>query len=202
MKDESCFALSEIHQLLHPLHPHPLQPPDNHHLSSSDVDVYVCDGCNSTCPFFVFHCKEESCDFKLDVQCALSLKESQGPAVEPTTIQHFLDPHGTLRSFYCRLQLNCEICSGSVTGLAYGCVECKTALHVSCAEYPQEILQHPYHPQHPLRVHVTEYEEPPNSLSKCMVCRSPLSYNPLYQCLPCGLALHMDCFINLFSRPL
>ncbi|KAJ4829512.1 hypothetical protein Tsubulata_040194 [Turnera subulata] len=221
MIDESCFGISKDQELLHPLHPHPLLL--TFKLNPLLLRPSICAGCDSLCAGFIFQC--EMCDFTLDVHCALSKDQSHRQRNEahafqqnnkPTTIQHFLDPH-SLRLFYFRGEVICKIClgsipdpaygypecqSGPVTRLAYGCLHCKTCLHISRAEFPKEI-QHPYHPQHPFRVSpVTDFEEP-NLLSKCKVCRGYLYGKPLYQCLPCRLALHMDCaYKTLFSSPL
>ncbi|KAJ4828476.1 hypothetical protein Tsubulata_040614, partial [Turnera subulata] len=195
MIDESCFGLSKNQELLHPLHPHPLlltfklNPPWDRSC--------ICDGCDSLCPRFIFQCK--MCDFTLDVQCALS-KENKCRKLEvtgedqqqkPTTIQHFSHPHN-LRLFNSRwnsAHCRCKICKDLVKGPAYGCVECGFYLHISCAEFPLEI-QHPYHPQHPLRASATTFDE--QCSSWCKMCRENVGL-AVYQCRPCRLALDMVC---------
>ncbi|KAJ4829514.1 hypothetical protein Tsubulata_040197 [Turnera subulata] len=215
MLDESCFGLSENQELLHPLHPdHPLL------LISSPpwIRAHICDGCSSICPTFIFQCKR--CDFTLDVQCALS-KENQGrrklevagdddQLKKSTTIQHFSHPH-SLRLFNCRwYRLRCRLCSDWVKGPAYGCVECEFYHHISCAEFPLEIqiscaefpleIQHPYHPENPLRASATTPDV--QWSSRCKACRLLVGL-AVYQCRPCGLALHMICANQtLLSSPL
>ncbi|KAJ4823417.1 hypothetical protein Tsubulata_025581, partial [Turnera subulata] len=204
--DESCFGLSKNQELLHPLHPHPLllsdKPPTPIEGYVSPPSNYVCDGCNSTCGRFFFHC--ENCDFKLDVRCALS-NETQPEAAgddqqkKPTTIKHFADHH-SLKLFNCRWEDRyCPICEEWIIGPAYGCFECGTYLHISCAEFPPEI-KHPYHPQHPLRACATNDDE--RLSAECKVCREFVG-GAGYLCRPCGFALDMPCALEtLLSVPL
>ncbi|KAJ4822062.1 hypothetical protein Tsubulata_011519 [Turnera subulata] len=141
--------------------------------------------------------------------CALS-KENKCRKLEvtgddqqqkPTTIQHFSHPHN-LRLFNSRwnsAHCRCKICKDLVKGPAYGCVECGFYLHISCAEFPLEI-QHPYHPQHPLRASATTFDE--QCSSWCKMCRENVGL-AVYQCRPCRLALDMDCANQtLLSTPL
>ncbi|KAJ4846774.1 hypothetical protein Tsubulata_031245 [Turnera subulata] len=207
--DESCFGLSKNQELLHPLHPHPLLLSDKPRNTKPNVvgqfalsNNYVCDGCNSICGRFLFLCEE--CNFKLDVRCALSKENHDSDdqlqkEKKPTATDHFLDPH-SLKLFNCRWKdRNCEICEDWIIGPAHGCFECETYLHISCAEFPLQI-QHPYHPQHPLRASGTTFQDQCSSV--CKSCGESVRA-AVYQCRPCGFALDMVCALQtLLSYPL
>ncbi|KAJ4849299.1 hypothetical protein Tsubulata_050637 [Turnera subulata] len=196
MLDQSCFGLSKNHQLLHPLHPHhPLQLSDNTKQLQSQTQRIssdnVCDGCGYICGPFSFRCQED-CNFKLDVRCALSSEESHNSDDDQqprTIINHFMDPH-SLSLFNCRENdgVNCAICNDPIVGPTYGCFQCEIYLHVSCAEFQLQI-QHPFHPQHPLRASATSQDQ---STSVCKSCKWFLGA-AVYQCRPCGFSLDMLC---------
>ncbi|XP_031399201.1 uncharacterized protein LOC116209640 isoform X2 [Punica granatum] len=112
-----------------------------------------------------FRC--ESCYFDLDPKCALQTHSAIQEGVA-TTIQHFIHDH-PLTLYYFKptnyykpmknLVFHCEACRQPMTtdGLAYCCLVCdknngdRFLLHQSCAHLPSG-LEHPFHPQHQLKL--------------------------------------------------
>ncbi|OWM66991.1 hypothetical protein CDL15_Pgr000443 [Punica granatum] len=91
-------------------------------------------------------------------------------------------------------RFECQICSISVKGPAYHCIDCEFFIHKSCAELPPEI-QHPSHPQHPLVL-----STPSGRSFGCYGCRYPLSVN-CYQCYDCRIDLHVGCAVATLPPP-
>ncbi|KAJ4828304.1 hypothetical protein Tsubulata_007830 [Turnera subulata] len=160
--DESCFGLSQNHQLLHnPLHsPHPLFLSERPVLAEKPhwFRNSCCDGCKSFISSkFVFLCKE--CDFKLDIQCALSKatpKAGDGDGDRQkklTRIEHFSHPHTLyLVKFGWEVSRDRKLCANPIEGPSYQCRPCGIHLHWDCAFKTQFSvpLKHGCHPQHNL----------------------------------------------------
>ncbi|XP_042990249.1 uncharacterized protein LOC122317309 [Carya illinoinensis] len=80
----------------------------------------------------------------------------------------------------------CLLCDETAFGPGYGCEECVSYMHKSCAELPQE-LQHPSHPKHPL--HLILLQIPPNECDGCREKKITSKYN----CPDCELNLCVKC---------
>ncbi|OWM67331.1 uncharacterized protein LOC116207081 [Punica granatum] len=83
------------------------------------------------------------------------------------SLQHPTHPHALIRRVLSEnCSINCYFCWQLIQGSAYCCQEsCEYYLHESCAlmELPLLILQHPFHPQHPLKL-------TPNTRYSCGNC--------------------------------
>ncbi|KAJ8760640.1 hypothetical protein K2173_015307 [Erythroxylum novogranatense] len=181
---KSCAELP--HEIRHPYHPsHSL------FLHYYQKRRFICERCRDVSEGFCLQC--ESCQFQLDVKCALSTdKASMTSEMYSETkirIKHF-SHHHELVLFNCKKDqsYSCTGCLVRVPGLVYGCFECKFYLHKSCAEMPREI-QHPYHPFHPLRAQVGKYAK-----MICKTCRTGTDNEEIvYYCKDCRFGLHMHC---------
>ncbi|PKI44638.1 hypothetical protein CRG98_034993 [Punica granatum] len=113
----------------------------------------------------------------------------------PSLLQHRFHKHAlVLQELSKDFSLGCKICSISVKGPAYHCIDCEFFLHKSCAELPPKI-QHPSHPQHPL---VFSMDASPRF--RCYGCRNALR-DKCYQCYDCEIDLHVGCAAATLPPP-
>ncbi|KAJ8769749.1 hypothetical protein K2173_005955 [Erythroxylum novogranatense] len=211
---QSCASLP--FELVHPLHsPHPLNLLINPHVSkcSRFSEFYICDKCRNICLGFGYHCSE--CQFSLDIQCALSPTSdcqllsgdcSLGPPQTEAEISHFSHEH-TLALFKFNREkeimdsMECKECKSgcgmpfTVSGLVYGCFNCRFYLHQACAAIPREI-QHPFHRQHQL---VLDYQR--NRIRKfiCDECRD-VSQLFMASCNHCEFRLDFKCVLYTSAK--
>ena len=76
-----------------------------------------------------------------------------------------------------------------IGGSRYGCLQCTFLVHKSCAELQEEILQHPFHPQHPLTIVALKTYE----LGLCNACGSKQHTVFVYKCAECDFNLDLQC---------
>ncbi|XP_062080686.1 uncharacterized protein LOC133785469 [Humulus lupulus] len=84
--------------------------------------------------------------------------------------------------------IKCDICDRSIIASApfYSCDTCQYYLHKSCAQLPQKIIHHSFHPSHPLTLSIHEYRF-------CHSCNTYFTNSPMYLCTDCDLSLHLEC---------
>ncbi|GMP95720.1 hypothetical protein CsSME_00044657 [Camellia sinensis var. sinensis] len=181
-----CTQLPQ--QLSHPFHPqHPLtllpHPPSN-------GGEFRCQACGKARRGFTFHCS--TCQFNLDINCA-SLKPQINQQI---SIRHF--SHTNLHILdLCNKDKNFDVfCSACESQFQdhdsiYVCLECKLLLHKPCAELPQKIDHHPFHPQHSLVLYT---KMPPwESFKRCKACWKDYSFGFNYRCVECKFILGIEC---------
>ncbi|CAL5432558.1 unnamed protein product [Camellia sinensis] len=181
-----CTQLPQ--QLSHPFHPqHPLtllpHPPSN-------GGEFRCQACGKARRGFTFHCS--TCQFNLDINCA-SLKPQINQQI---SIRHF--SHTNLHTLdLCNKDKNFDVfCSACESQFQdhdsiYVCLECKLLLHKPCAELPQKIDHHAFHPQHSLVLYT---KMPPwESFKRCKACWKDYSFGFNYRCVECKFILGIEC---------
>ncbi|XAR70503.1 hypothetical protein NMG60_11027373 [Bertholletia excelsa] len=176
-----CSQLPQ--RISHPFHPqHPLTLLPS---SLSEPKLLICDACGAISLGFTFRCTQ--CQFDLDVHCAALV-----PVDEIDTIQHFSHPHPLI---LCNTKKNrrvsCSCCSLPIEkGLVYVCLECHRFLHKSCCDLPEKIY-HPFHPQHPLILHLLRHPYSPRRF-QCDACGFELDCST-YHCSKCQFDLDVHC---------
>ncbi|PKI49173.1 hypothetical protein CRG98_030451 [Punica granatum] len=183
--------LPEIQHPCHPQHPLILSHPRSRNpptLYWSSVDLLRCCGCHfsiseyDTAP--IYGC--DGCELALHVGCAAATlpPPKDEHEQEEEKIQHFSHEH-PLTSFHVNgpNQIDCRACDQKISGPIYGCRSCIFMLHEPCASLPQQILQHPYHPQHPLTLRA-DFEKFP----ECKACKRQSWF--AYHCNECDYNLH------------
>nr|XP_027067417.1 uncharacterized protein LOC113693027 [Coffea arabica] len=73
----------------------------------------------------------------------------------------------------------------------YKCSECNIFLHKTCAELPREMLHHPLHPNHPLKL-LPNSPYPKDRRCLCDACRQPWN-SFVYHCYRCNFDLDILC---------
>ncbi|XP_017975933.1 PREDICTED: uncharacterized protein LOC18602527 [Theobroma cacao] len=170
-------------EINHPFHPkHPLLL-----LQSSPyapgLDC-ICDFCDEICEASIYHC---SCGLDFHIACALftyniaqqNVEELQHVALEEPLISTENDGE-KLESFHC------FGCWKPLLSSTYFSLDCGFHLHKKCAELPLKI-NHMCHRKHPL---VLQF----NSLRlSCNICEETRRRGFVYCCLPCKVAVHIEC---------
>ncbi|KAG6392088.1 hypothetical protein SASPL_146297 [Salvia splendens] len=163
---------------------------------------FSCIGCHLWCNGFAYSC--ESCDFTLDVVCALIT-----PAIthKPHKSNHFLFMSPTITFL---TDKKCSCCSSTLTGICYSCSSCTDFnLHVRCALLPRTV-RHAFDP-HPLLLTTTGPREAKGGCSSqdeffCEVCEENLEGEGPprwhYSCGECDQWFHYDCIpsVDRLSR--
>ncbi|GKV34585.1 hypothetical protein SLEP1_g42948 [Rubroshorea leprosula] len=159
---KSCAELPR--EINHPSHLyHPLILYEKRPMDCS-YSVWFCNSCRkvneSGEELFVYHCS--SCDFDLDIRCALLINLISGDIPK---LKHFSHQHSLffLKKHYIEPQdQSCSACEEPISGPVYCCFDCSFFLHQKCFELPLEI-NHPSHRKHS----VTLLPNPPPHLEKC-----------------------------------
>lgn len=73
----------------------------------------------------------------------------------------------------------------------YKCSECNIFLHKTCAELPREMMNHPLHPDHPLKL-LPNSPYPKDRSCLCDACRQPWN-SFVYHCYRCNFDLDILC---------
>ncbi|OWM66988.1 hypothetical protein CDL15_Pgr000440 [Punica granatum] len=109
---------------------------------------------------------------------------------EEEIIQHFAHEH-PLASFHVNATnwICCEACNWQISGRVYGCRACIFVLHESCALAPREIMNHPFHPQHPLTLLFDG--------KNVLLNDSRFGYD----CNECGFILDVNCAVSIMHPP-
>ncbi|PKI44634.1 hypothetical protein CRG98_034989 [Punica granatum] len=153
---KSCAELPP--EIQHPSHPqHPLV------FSSCSSQRFRCYGCRNALRGKRYQCYD--CEIHLHAGCAAATlpppkeeeehkdeqKHKDKDHHEEDMIEHFAHNH-PLASFHVDAPnyIRCWACERRISGRVYGCRACIFVLHESCALAPREIMNHPFHPQHPL----------------------------------------------------
>ncbi|GLT36737.1 hypothetical protein SLA2020_110970 [Shorea laevis] len=118
---------------------------------SLDFRYWCCDSCAKSYKFgeelFVYRCS--SCDFDLDLRCALLPNLITGDFPK---LKHFSHQHSLffIQNHYIEPQdRSCSACEEPISGPVYCCFDCRFFLHQKCFELPPEI-KHPSHRKHSL----------------------------------------------------
>ncbi|GLT96261.1 hypothetical protein SLE2022_138980 [Rubroshorea leprosula] len=182
---KSCAELPR--EIRHPSHlDHPLilyhkQP------GYASLDSWYCNSCRKMYKLgeqlFVYRCS--SCDFDLDIRCALlpNLITRDLPKS-----QHFSHPHSLffIQNHHIEPRdRSCSACEEQILGPFYGCFVCLFFLHQKCFELPPEI-EHPSHSKHPLTLLANPL--PHHEKCCCRLCSKPCK-GFIYYCSPCEFGI-------------
>ncbi|XP_031396619.1 uncharacterized protein LOC116207691 [Punica granatum] len=162
-------------QIQHPSHP-------QHSLT------LITDNCFSS-----NYCCHECCFSASAEDLVSTLPPLDEQAEERETINHFAHEH-PLTSFSVTTPNNirCGACKKEISGRVYGCRSCMLLLHESCAQLPQEILQHPFHSKHHLTLLADSQKQ-----FKCNACGLPHEF--AYHCDECRFNLDVLCAVSTLS---
>ncbi|GKV39106.1 hypothetical protein SLEP1_g46920 [Rubroshorea leprosula] len=176
----SCMDIPrEINQ--HPFHPH-------HSLVFLTKSSYKCKGCDKDCSGLAYKC--QACLFELDIECALLPTANCEGA---KWIQHVYHHHPLeLCEIEDGHEAHCPACRENSPGPHFVCHRCNFFLHQSCAIdlLPQTIQDHPFHPNHCLKI--KSYNKSERFF--CRACGMD-DFNVLgYCCEDCpDFKFHLDC---------
>lgn len=188
---ESCASklLRIPDEIIHPLHSHhKLQ------LNLSSTWTFVCDKCLYISEGPRYYYSSSSCNFNLHLTCASSSANDPPPedVRRKTKIQHYSHQH-ILKIFKYRKikeECYCYWCEKrfSDSDICCGCILCKFFVHEVCINKIPRKLNHPFHPSHPLRLHLN------NCYNDCNACGASI-YNmtPYYGCETCLFRLDFPC---------
>ncbi|OMO68948.1 Zinc finger, PHD-type [Corchorus olitorius] len=160
---------------------------------SSSHPTY-CDFCYNKTGFF-YHCS--SCQFDLDVKCAISPNLSAGDFFE---LEHSSHRHPLIlvdqRKSNQVKRVPCAACEEPTSGPIYRCIECIFYLHKKCLELPSEIT-HPSHNKHPL----TLLTNPPlhREGCSCYLCKNPCK-GFIYHCSICEFGIKVKHILSSQSE--
>ncbi|KAI4373203.1 hypothetical protein MLD38_011356 [Melastoma candidum] len=180
------LCADEPAEVAHPFHP-------EHHLTlvnSAGCSMAFCACCfrgTRECQNYYFICK--LCNYSLDTVCCLeSLACFKGAG--SLEITHSLHEH-QLR-FGRNPYEHCVFCGDTTDRPSYFCYtkNCKFWIHKSCSELPN-VMEHPFHPQHQLKVNPSEARE-----FTCSACNIK-STNLAFSCIGCGFHLDSSCAVQI-----
>ncbi|OMO55172.1 Zinc finger, PHD-type [Corchorus olitorius] len=177
----------EINHFFHPKHPLTL-------VESSDRS-YVCDFCRRIdVSRFAYRC--DSCDFDLDVNCAL-LQISSAENFPNSLHDH---PVFLIKNHNKEVKDSCKKCVKPLSGPIYKCLELDCHwfnLHKRCAglDLAPEINHPILHPKHPL----TLFSDPPLSGYQCHFCGRNWTFGFVYHCDSCNFNLDVNCALFQIS---
>ncbi|GKU97087.1 hypothetical protein SLEP1_g10268 [Rubroshorea leprosula] len=161
----------------HPLHPH------HPFILRLENYAHSCNVCWKSIRFF-YRC--DSCDFDLDLRCAM---HPQFVAQEFQKLQHFSHDHPLILVEDIEIQTKEKFCSGCMEPMYksspfYCCPNCIFHLHKKCAELPLKIHHH-NHWKHPLML----LAKPPPHQEKCScnLCSKSCKEGFVYYCSICEL---------------
>ncbi|GLT56536.1 hypothetical protein SLA2020_295710 [Shorea laevis] len=166
----------------HPLHSqHPLI------LLVRTYPTNWCNVCRKSIRFF-YRCN--SCNFDLDLRCAM---HPQFVAQEFQKLQHFSHHHPLILVEDIEFQTKGKVCSGCREPMYksspfYCCLNCIFLLHKKCAELPLKI-NHSAHRKHPLKL----LAKPPPHQEKCSchLCSKSDQGGFVYHCSVCELGFKL-----------
>ncbi|XVF07379.1 hypothetical protein REPUB_Repub06bG0133700 [Reevesia pubescens] len=136
---------------------------------------------------FVYHCS--SCNFDLDVKCALFAGDfSKFPHFTHAHPLIFIQRHKNEKYF------SCAACDKPTSGPIYSCMGCKFYLHKECADQLLPEITHPSHHKHPLMF----LEKPPVHRKRCFchLCINPNYKGFIYHCSFCEFGIKIK---HIFS---
>ncbi|GKV51415.1 hypothetical protein SLEP1_g58077 [Rubroshorea leprosula] len=174
----------------HPLHSeHPL---------TLRLNRYAFNGCNVCSKSITFFYRCDSCDFDLDLRCAM---HPQFVAQEFQKLQHFSHDHPLMLVEDIEFQTKEGVCSGCREPMYksspfYCCPNCVFYLHKKCAELPLKV-NHPAHRKHPLKL----LAKPPAHREKCSCHLCTKSYEGfVYYCSVCEFDFRAaDAFLHTIT---
>ncbi|XP_007034023.2 PREDICTED: uncharacterized protein LOC18602522 [Theobroma cacao] len=143
-----------------------------------------CDFCGETCKAFIYHC---SCGLDFHITCALftyniaqkNFEELQHVALQDPLVSTENDGE-ELDSF------QCFGCWKPLLSSTYFSLDCGFHLHKKCAELALKI-SHMCHRKHPL---VLQFY---SLWLSCNICQDTRRRGFVYCCLPCKVAVHIEC---------
>ncbi|OMO96102.1 Zinc finger, PHD-type [Corchorus olitorius] len=202
---ESCAkALENLpREITHPLHSIP-----KHHLTldwSGITREFICDICLKVSSGTNYVCCR--CTFEVDLTCAFvnfneqamtktKKKMPNSDKDKLQIIQHYChrDPMILFEHSSINVQehdFKCSWCEKDLTGNFYGCKGCEFFLHESCIDKIPKMLNHPFHPSHPLRLQFVD------GITNCNACKKDIrlrAYSTLgYCCKECNFNLDFFC---------
>ncbi|GLU11033.1 hypothetical protein SLE2022_278050 [Rubroshorea leprosula] len=174
----------------HPLHSeHPL---------TLHLEDYVDDSCNVCYKSIRFFYRCNSCDFDLDLRCAM---HPQFVAQEFQKLQHLSHDHPLILVEDIEIQTKHKVCPGCREPMYesspfYCCPNCIFHLHKKCAELPREI-NHSADRKHPLLL----LAKPPPHQEKCSCHLCNKSYEGfVYYCSVCEFGFKAaDAFLQTIT---
>ncbi|GLT96170.1 hypothetical protein SLE2022_138140 [Rubroshorea leprosula] len=184
---KSCAELSR--EINHPFHTsHPLILSDK--TQYVQYGQFVCNSCQKEMgKEFVYHCS--SCDFDLDLKCALLPNLITGDFPK---LKHFSHLHSLffIQNHYIEPQdQSCSACEEPILGPVYCCFDCEFFLHQKCFELPREI-NHPFHPSHPLILYdMSQHFQYGRFV--CNSCQKEIGKEFVYHCSSCEFQLDIRC---------
>ncbi|XP_031396977.1 uncharacterized protein LOC116207969 [Punica granatum] len=200
---KSCADLPP--EIQHPSHPqHPLA------IIGYSSEPELCKGCVIFIHLDEYRYKcRLGCGVDLHVGCAAATlpppeeehkdqqehEDKDKDCHEDEMIQHFTHEH-PLASFHVNVpnRIRCRACGDEISSCVYGCRACIFVLHKSCGLAPREIINHPFHPQHPLTLLA--------HLKNRFGCKACGSYGHFaYNCNDCGLILDVKCAVSIMHPP-
>ncbi|XP_052211320.1 uncharacterized protein LOC127814100 [Diospyros lotus] len=147
---------------------------------------------------FSFQCRKCD-DLNLDFRCA-SLKPTKISHDLELQIQNFSHPHPfTAFENPMNFPFSCRLCELPIKDTIFTCFQCKLIVHISCALLPREIKRHPFHPQHPIKLHDDNTQSCSCEFS-CRLCRSYQGRHNRdfhYECLDCKFTVHSRCALSM-----
>ncbi|XWS64802.1 hypothetical protein CRYUN_Cryun05aG0035100 [Craigia yunnanensis] len=161
---------------------------------------FICDKCFTLSRGVSYGNKTKYNPFKLDIRCAFStndqtLKEESEISKDfGIKKEHFFHRHPLTLFNYRKVrkyEYCCSWCEKPLSGMSYGCfyTYCSPpfSLHHFCLyTIPNKILQHPFHPSHPLYINF-KYN------STCSACEKNILLEYCYSCAKCNFHLHALC---------
>lgn len=136
------------------------------------------------------YCCHECCFSASAAAIVSTLPPADKQVGKSETIEHFAHEH-PLEYFSVTPPNNirCRACKQGISSSVYGCRECMFLLHESCAQLPQEILQHPFHKKHRLTLLANSEKQ-----FKCNACGRSHEY--AYHCNECRFDLDVLCAVS------
>ncbi|XP_031396062.1 uncharacterized protein LOC116207296 [Punica granatum] len=199
---KSCAELPP--EIQHPSHPqHPLV----FSTSSRRFNPFGCYGCPNALHGNSYQCIYD-CMIDFHARCAAATlpppeeeehkdqqKHEDKDHHKEEMIEHFAHDH-PLASFHVDApnSIKCKACRRRISSRVYGCRACIFVLHESCALAPREIMNHPFHPQHPLTLLVNS-----KTLFQCRVCKMFRDF--AYNCNECDFNLDIECAVSIVHPP-
>lgn len=201
--DSSAYGCQECNFFLHNSCMANIPQQVNHYFHPScplillTYKPYRCNACDEEHHGLAFRCRK--CNFQLDVKCALlptvdSNSEGAADKIQHSGHQHPLALRENMEFF----GFGCRACGENWLG-GGPCFVCERSscnffLHRSCAvEFPQEINNNHFHPQHPLTLSAL-HPDPGHPTFWCRACGGvDERFMLVYRCAKCDFNLHTHC---------
>ncbi|XP_057765708.1 uncharacterized protein LOC130986334 [Salvia miltiorrhiza] len=147
-----------------------------------------CSKCNAVCGDVLYRCRDQQCDFQLDMICARTVKIVHRSHDHRLTVIR----SGADASFACGAcgtEHRPGLLWAHPTFLVYVCNACGFWLHPHCATLPNAILLHQH--LHPLLLNYGSR----SSMRQCAICRDVVASWGVYSCTKCDYYVHIMCAV-------